>query len=161
MVTQHHRRIAGWLLVLGGLVVFVVTFWPTPIDAGFADALRGWLTELQTSGGPEFLRYGVIEFGANIAMFVPLGFVLAVLLRPGRRWLSPVMCLVLSLGIELGQGILRSGRLADVTDVLGNTLGATLGAGLLTLILAVARVRAERRARRVPAVHTGSAVSAR
>ena len=147
MITQRQRRIAAWALLLGGLAVFVVTFWPTPIDAGFADTLRGWLTELQTAGGPEILRYGAVEFAANIAMFVPVGFVLAVLLPPGRRWLSPLICFLLSLGIEFGQALLASGRLGDVTDLIGNTLGGLIGTVLLTLLLAVSRRRAARRVR--------------
>ncbi|GGE99734.1 VanZ family protein [Mycetocola zhadangensis] len=158
MVTSRHRRIAAWALVLGGIAVFAVAFWPTPIDAGFADALRGWLTELQTSGGPELLRYGVVEFAANIALFVPVGFVLAVLLPPRRRWLSPLLCFLLSLGIEFGQVVLASSRLGDVTDLIGNTLGGLIGTVLLTLLLAISRRRAARRARTAPAV---SALGAR
>lgn len=142
MVTQRHRRLAAWLLVAGGCAVLLVTLWPTPIDAGLSEPLRAWLADAHAAGAPEVLRYGVIEFAANIAMFIPVGFVLAVLLPAGRRWLSPVICFALSLGIELGQALFRSGRLGDVTDLVGNTLGGLVGAGLLGLILWIARARA-------------------
>jgi hypothetical protein len=157
MVTARQRRIAGWLLALGGLAVLVIAFWPTPIDAGIAGSLRTWLAGLQSAGGPEFLRYGAVEFAANIAFFVPVGFVLAVLLPPRRRWLSPVICFLLSLGIELGQAVLASGRLGDVTDLVANTLGGLIGAVLVTVLLAMSRARTARRTRGT----TASALSAR
>ena len=147
MITHRHRRIAAWLLAVGALAVAVVAFWPTPIDAGFADALRDGLAELQAAGAPEVFRYGVIEFAANILMFVPVGFLLAVVLPQGLRWLSPALCFLLSLGIELGQVVFASGRLGDVTDVIGNTLGGLLGAAALVVLLTLARARAARRAR--------------
>lgn len=150
MVTQGHRRIAVALLAIGGLAVVVITFWPTPIDAGFADRLRGWLAAQQSAGGTDLLRYGVVEFAANIAMFVPLGFVLAVLLPPGRRWLSPIACFGLSLLVETGQALFRSGRLGDLSDLLGNTIGGLIGAGLLAVVLASRRLRTARRERAAP-----------
>ncbi|MCP2032207.1 hypothetical protein L1277_002306 [Okibacterium sp. HSC-33S16] len=151
MVTERHRRIAAWFLALGGLAVLVIAFWPTPIDAGIADTLRAWLAQAQASGGPEFLRYGAVEFAANIALFVPVGFVLAVLLRPGLRWLSPVLCFLVSVGIEFGQVVLAAGRLGDVTDLVANTAGGLIGALLLSVLLAISRARAARRVRRTPA----------
>lgn len=74
----------------------------------------------------------LLQVVMNVVLFVPLGFLLAYRWR--RRWLPSILAaLGLSLLIELTQGTGLWGlaecpyRLADVDDLLTNTLGGALG----------------------------------
>lgn len=76
--------------------------------------------------------YGELYFKQillNIAMFIPIGFLLA--LKKG--WKSIPVALGISLIIELTQLMSRRG-LFEFDDVIHNTLGALLGCGLLSFI---------------------------
>ncbi len=112
-----------WLL----LISFVV-FWPTPVDAGVAGLLQRVLDALHLAGPTEWVDYALIEAAANVVLFLPLGGCLLVLLPPGRRWISPFACLLVSLGIEVGQLVLLPQRFATGGDVAANTAGAVVGA---------------------------------
>lgn len=124
------------LLLAAFLVVLAfIAFWPTPVDR---DA--GWLLGKITDAVP-WLTYGRIEFGANILLFVPLGWCAA---RGWPRWHALVIpaALVLSVVIELGQGLALAERTSSVFDVIANTTGAVIG-------WAIAMPWRHRRARRV------------
>jgi glycopeptide antibiotics resistance protein len=76
-----------------------------------------------STGGREF----VVNFLGNIVAFLPIGVMPAVA-RPGRTtaWHAALFCLALSALIEVGQ--YSSGRrVADVDDLILNTLGGLLG----------------------------------
>ncbi len=63
----------------------------------------------------------------NLALFLPLGLALA-FRHPSRPTLQLVGAgCAWSAAVEVGQALLNIGRLADVTDVLLNTLGAAVG----------------------------------
>jgi glycopeptide antibiotics resistance protein len=76
----------------------------------------------------------------NVALFLPLGFLLPLLApRLDRLWRAVGVGFALSSAIELSQVAFPGVRRADVNDVLANTLGTALG--FLAWRLA-ARVRA-------------------
>jgi glycopeptide antibiotics resistance protein len=78
------------------------------------------------AGGSEF----VVNFLGNVAAFVPMGWLLPSLL--GRRRLAlrvAGLSLALSLLVEVLQGI-SGQRVADIDDVILNTLGGLVGYGL-------------------------------
>jgi glycopeptide antibiotics resistance protein len=84
---------------------------------------------------------------ANVALFVPLGFLLPLLLpRLDRLWRTVAAGLALSTLIELSQVAFPGVRRADVNDVLTNTLGTAVGYLAYRL---VARAATGRRAARV------------
>ncbi len=121
------RRWAWWGLSIYGVVVLLAVFWPSHIDEGVAPALSYLLNALHRAGVPSFVDYSLVEFCANIAMFFPLGYFLAVLF--GRRWFLAVpLLIVLSTLVEVSQAAFLAGRTADWTDVLANSLGGLLGA---------------------------------
>jgi hypothetical protein len=70
-----------------------------------------------------------IEAAANVALFVPLGFLLCRSLPAVHRWLVWLLCTAASAGIELYQYALP-GRDATVRDLLTNSLGAAVGVAL-------------------------------
>ena len=64
----------------------------------------------------------------NVALFLPLGFLLPMLApRLGRFWATVGAGFALSAALELSQVAFPGVRRADVNDVLMNTLGAALG----------------------------------
>ena len=71
---------------------------------------------------------GLLDFAANIVMFVPLGF--ALMLATDRRRNSLIACVVTTLAIELLQVSVVAGRDASMGDLLANTSGGAVGVAL-------------------------------
>jgi VanZ family protein len=116
------------LLALYSLAVLVVVAWPTPVDRGASRAITRILEALHNREVLMFLGYRQVEFLSNVAMFVPLGLLIGILL--GRRlWgLAILAGFALSMGIELFQHVFLPERFATVDDVIANTSGALVGA---------------------------------
>lgn len=117
------RTARGW--VLGILVVYafgaaVVLLSPVSYS-GIVHAIADWLA---ADLGLGWFGSGWIEFGANVALFVPLGFALALLI--GRSWWSVLIAVAVSAGAEIVQSVIPR-REPSVRDVMANALGALLG----------------------------------
>ena len=108
-------------------IVLLITMWPVPVDSGYGGAIAKMLAVLHRNGIPAWFGYNKLEFSSNVIMFVPLGFLTALLLPVRTWWLALVICPLLSVGIELTQGAFLSARFASVTDVLSNSIGAVVG----------------------------------
>jgi glycopeptide antibiotics resistance protein len=67
-------------------------------------------------------------------MFLPLGALIALYVRRQLWWLSVALAFVLSVCIELGQGLFLPERTASVNDVVANTFGALIGGGAVAII---------------------------
>ena len=122
----------------------LVAFWPTPVDRGAYSTIQSLLARLHALGIPEWFNYGLVEFTANIALFVPLGLLSVILVGANRVWYPILAGFASSCLIELGQLIFLPSRFATPADVLANTLGTVLGALLALFTLAAvgnARVR--------------------
>ena len=126
--------LAVYALVVGLVLLLPVSY--SGIVNAIGDRLRDDL-------GATWFGYGWIEFGANILMFVPLGFLLTLLFR--HPWYGVVLALVLSAAAELAQIVIPS-RQPTVRDILANTLGAALGAALAWLFVLRVQHRTARRA---------------
>lgn len=118
------RWSAAVLLALYSFVIARLTLAPASAERGTFDLLERVMTTV--SGGA--LDWNQIETIANVALFVPAGFLLAVVLR--RCWASAVLCALGSAAIELAQHQLLPSRVASVADVLHNALGGIIGAAL-------------------------------
>lgn len=120
-------RFVAALTVMYLVVVLVVTLWPTTIDSGLSPYIDRLLAKLWSKGVPTFVDYGFIEFAANIAFFVPVGFLLGVLCPYRLWWLAVVGGGLLSVTVETAQGVFLSGRVSSAADVVANTTGAVIG----------------------------------
>ncbi|WIB65745.1 VanZ family protein [Curtobacterium sp. MCBD17_040] len=73
----------------------------------------------------------------NVVLFVPIGVLLPFLVRGSALRLGTV-ALLLSVTIELVQLIgdmtISTGRVADIDDIIGNTVGALIGIGFIRLL---------------------------
>ena len=117
------------LMVAYLLTVAWIVFWPS---ADPATASVSWMTDVLGSfGAPAWVSGAIVEFLANVALFVPLSFLGSLLIPDWRwqRWLLLGFCA--SAAIELGQLAVLPDRSATMVDVTANTLGALLGASLV------------------------------
>ena len=126
------------------LVVLLATMWPTPLDRGFESSIDRFLEVLHRNGVPQWFGYNKLEFSANIVMFTPIGFLVAMLLPSRVWWLALILCPGLSVGIELTQGALLSARFATVNDVIANSTGAIIGIILALALRSIVFARDEK-----------------
>lgn len=110
------------------LAILLITLTPSPVDQPVAALLNRVLIELHERGLPTFIGYRKIEFGANIALFVPIGFFVALLLPARLWWITLLVGPLLSGTLEGTQLLLLPARYASLNDILANTTGAVLGA---------------------------------
>lgn len=143
--TSGARHAIGWVLGLGyGAFLALVVLWPSPVDRPVADLLDRVIQELHERGVPAFVDYELIEFTANIALFVPVGIFFGLMI-PLRVWyLTLVLSPALSVLIELAQRTLLSERYAAVSDVIANSIGGTIGVLLAWLLRAAVASRDEK-----------------
>lgn len=111
-------------MVLAGIV-----FWPAPVDQNSGHFLSTALIWLHSHGIPEWFNYQLVEWLSNVAMFLPFGFLLAILLHRGAWWAPTLIGLGASALIESVQSLFYAQRTGSLLDVLANTLGAAIGAG--------------------------------
>ncbi|MCO7203614.1 VanZ family protein [Microbacterium sp. CnD16-F] len=113
--------LAGYLLLLA-----VIAFWPTPVDAGIAPLIDVLSRRLPAITRPR------VEFAANVALFVPFGVLLPLILRRSLELVLPI-ALVATVTIECGQALLLSHRVPSVLDIVANVTGASIGMLVLAL----------------------------
>ena len=108
-----------------------VTLWPQLADDDGFDLVRTILAWLNSHGIG--LTYSVTEFVANIALFVPFGILVSLLWPRRPAWAVIALGLTTSGAIELAQLLFLPHRVADVRDLVANTLGTALGVALLVV----------------------------
>ena len=85
------------------------------------------LTEIRESAQRGIFSYIVNEVIGNIALFVPIGFLLPLLWKRFEKiWVVLLCCLSISLAIEIIQ-LAISLRATDVDDLIMNALGGIIG----------------------------------
>lgn len=75
------------------------------------------------------------EMLANVALFVPLGFLLPTAFKRLRWWQTDLICLGATCLVELVQPFF--GRACDLDDIIMNALGGVIGCALAKLSAAV------------------------
>lgn len=128
----HLAKFALIGCLLSQLYLTILCYWP---DISFTQEYHflnlqpfAWLTEGYTMGLPKTL----FQVGANIAMFVPLGFLLPVAAGRMRSFPKTALAvLAVTVSIETTQYFI--GRSADIDDVIMNFFGGILGYGLFAL----------------------------
>lgn len=126
-------RIARSLLIAYALTLALIAFWPVPVDSG-AGPLLGAITR-----AIPWLTYELLEFSANVLLFVPFGVLLAIVL-PLRRMLVLPAALGATVVIESVQALLLTGRTPALSDIVANMLGAAIGLGIVMVIAGPGRL---------------------
>lgn len=127
-------RSAARVLLLPYLVALGLIVWlpgqdaeaVTGVVATMARMLEGW-------GVPFDLGYPVLEFIANIALFVPFGALVAMAWPALQAWKVIVAGAATSIVIEVVQIALPT-RFPTVSDVIANTLGAAVGVAVVAVL---------------------------
>ena len=88
----------------------------------------------------EFLVGGDVDRALNVAIFVPLGAAVALVLP--LRWApaSVLLGAAASCAVEMAQSVIP-GRVPDADDIVANTLGALLGTVVVIVVRLLARLR--------------------
>ena len=132
------RTAAALLLGVTAIVVCLIVFTPGPPDPEGQVALQVFVDRGHAAGWlPELVTFGLVEWLANVVMFLPLGFFAAGVVPGRHRVLVIPGAVVASTGIELAQLWWLPSRVASLADVLANGIGGSLG--LLLLIFLSAR----------------------
>jgi len=143
---RSHARLWVTTLLLAVYVGFVslVTLWPDPSDLEFGSLADRVARILHRFGVPEWFDFNEIEFTANIAMFVPLGFLLGLALPRKAWWLALLLLPGYSGFIEFTQATALESRVSSVMDVVANTSGGYFGVLLAMILRAMVYARDER-----------------
>ena len=136
--------VCGALLAFYASVVLTITMWPTQPDQAYSSLVERFIGFLHRNGVPEGFGFGELEFSANVAMFVPLGFLLALTLPQKVSWLSILLLPAFSGVIEYTQGRFLTERFATVSDVVANSFGGFIGVVLALGLRAVVHERDRR-----------------
>ena len=126
------------LLIFYTLFIAFMTLSPQQLDIGPETPIGRMLEFFASHRVTEWLTYERVEKLANVAMFVPFGFLLA--LHCGRRrwWIGWVTGIVFTCVIEGAQATLLSPtRFGTISDLVTNTIGAGIGAvlGLVVMLI--------------------------
>ena len=138
-VVVRRRRILTALTGLSLAVVLGVTLVPTGGWRWFAvepGALRSIMVNLRPAEADLTAWLTAADGPANVVLFVPLGFFLALLLRAPVR--AAVLAVGLSVLVECYQASLTT-RVGSFADVVANGLGAVVGVVAAALVLALTR----------------------
>jgi glycopeptide antibiotics resistance protein len=135
--SRSRLRFAGAMLIAYAVAVLAVTLWPSPVDQGFESQISRGLAALHRRGLPSWFGYNALEFSANMALFVPLGFLIALLLPARFWWLALFVCPAISTSIELTQGAFLASRFATVSDIAANSLGGIIGVVVSVIVRAL------------------------
>lgn len=149
------RQWAGWLLVAYLVPVAVLVLSTRLGDQGIPQIVDSLLHWLGDGGGLGIVRFGPLEAAANIALFIPIGFLLTGLMGRRRsltRGWTPglpdavvwLLACSLSAAVELTQLYLLTERSGTLRDLLCNATGALAGVVAFRFVH-WARLRAERR----------------
>lgn len=134
------RGVAGVLLGLYLVALGAIAAWPTPVDRP-VDGLLSRIIDRLHAAGFSWIDYRLIEAGANVALFVPFGILLAVVLGRGWAWLAFAGTIAATLTIEFGQLEFLAERHGSVGDLATNGLGGAIGVAIVVLTRAAARPR--------------------
>jgi glycopeptide antibiotics resistance protein len=120
------------LVAIYALGLALVGLWPHPVDEKVdvtAWPPVRWST--YALGLTPVQGYDVVQFAANVALFVPLGVLVLLMWRRVGVLQATVASAAVAALIELLQYLVRPERLASLLDVVANTLGAAIGAGMV------------------------------
>lgn len=125
------RRLMLPLVTLGYLALVAwATMGPVSWHAIGYEASYGVLTPSIWFERSTWMIGSPMEFAANVAMFVPLGVLFALLAGPRRWGWALVAAGGASLAIEVVQ-IPIADRISDPRDLLANTAGAAIGIAIV------------------------------
>ena len=136
MTTTRRVGQIGFVITTG--LVALITLTPQSGDSAHGAVAKALLGALHAAGVPQSFGEVEWEFAANIIMFIPLGFFLALALPPTRTWVGIVALPLMSGVIEASQLLFLPSRYPTVSDLVatshGGWLGLLMGFGVMQVI---------------------------
>jgi glycopeptide antibiotics resistance protein len=139
------RRALAIVTAVYLLAVAAITLDPLPPDPHRNGLLEALLLVFARTPLLAWVTYDVVEFTANILLFVPMGLLLTLLFGRERWWLALALGVAATFTIEFVQLFLPA-RVSDTRDLLANTLGTIVGIAVARLVTAAAAARGRRTA---------------
>lgn len=122
---------AIWMSAGYAMLLLAIAYWPAPVQAVFSDGVSRLIVGIDDlTGIPALVVFDVIEIGANVLLFVPVGIIAGLAFGSGRTWLAVPVAIAVSVCLELGQSWFLDERTGSALDVVANTLGAAAGAAV-------------------------------
>ncbi|MBT2485013.1 MULTISPECIES: VanZ family protein [unclassified Microbacterium] len=147
--TRSGFVVARVLLVDYLLFVGFTVWLPATISAkvtGLVGILAKWIA---ARGIADYYSSAVVlEFLANVALFVPIGLLLALGWTRLRLWQVVVVGAAMTVVIEAVQGFMPS-RSPTISDLIANTLGTFLGAAIVAVVILLLEVPRPEESRRL------------
>lgn len=135
---MRRRPVLLALTVVYLLAVAAITLTPQPADAPQSHIIRDAIAALARLPLFGWVTYDGVEFTANIAMFLPMGVLLTLLLDLRRWWLVLLIGVAATCSIELAQSAMPT-RVSDVRDIVANALGTLIGIGIVAAFASLRR----------------------
>jgi glycopeptide antibiotics resistance protein len=129
---------ACYLVLLGWL-----TLGPQPLDSNGRGLLHRLIRFISGDNTLDWITFALVEFTANIILFIPVGVLFTLMLGWRRWWLAALLGAGLTAAIEFVQLSLPN-RVTDPRDIVSNSIGAAIG---VALVLVFTAWRASRPAR--------------
>ncbi len=111
-----------------------MTLRAAPYGSDIASGLNRLLAWFAERPSTAWITFDRVEFGANVAMFVPLGVIAVLWFGVRGWWAAPLIGALASATIETLQALLLDARVADVRDIIANALGSVIGMCLMLLL---------------------------
>jgi hypothetical protein len=129
-VLRAHPNLSLLLFVyLAALACITLT--PAGSVEPAASVLAGLADTLGAIDGLHWVDFGVVEAVANVALFVPMGVLVLLLLGRERWWAAIAVGVIASCWIELAQAVLLPTRVADPADLAWNSVGTAVGVAVV------------------------------
>ncbi|MHA6695796.1 VanZ family protein [Homoserinimonas sp. A520] len=125
VATACYLAWVGWL-----------TLGPQPLDANGRGLLHRIIRYLSGENTLDWITYALVEFTANVVLFVPVGVLFVLLLGWRRWWLAALLGIALTASIEFVQLFLPD-RVTDPRDLTSNSIGAGIGVVLVLTVNAL------------------------
>lgn len=126
--------VAARLTLVGYLLFVGFTVWlPASVSSkvtGLVGVIARWVADAGIAS--YYSSAVVLEFLANVALFVPIGLLLPLAWSRLRLWQVVLIGLLMSGLIESVQGFMPS-RFPTISDVIANSLGALVGGMIVVL----------------------------
>ena len=145
LVTGAYLALVAWL-----------TLTPQSVAGDYIGLIYRVLDALHRRGYLLSIDNNELEFLANIALFVPVGMFLLLLLGTRLWWLALAASFAMTTFIESAQRSIP-GRVPDGRDLLANGLGAVIGVLLAVVLTLPATLHRRRQRRTAPAPRVGPA----
>ncbi|MEO5921454.1 MAG: VanZ family protein [Pseudolysinimonas sp.] len=142
---RHHPILTVVTFVYLGVVGWI-TLGPQPLDEGADSLVWRLLHFFSRFSATDWVTYSLLEFWANVAMFVPVGLFFVLLLGRRRWWLAIGLGILLTCAIEFVQMFLPD-RVSDPRDIVANSVGALVGVVIALVVTWPAAVRRARERR--------------